>query len=119
MLVVVGLVTYPLVFIFGIIALRRRRRRLDGAGVQRAGVGRRRATTPPSAAASPTRWSSRSSPPSASAVLVYSFSRIMLFLSKTSGPAVFAVVAALLLAVGFVIAFVPTLKSGADRRASP
>ena len=46
------------------------------------------------------------------AILVYSFSRIMLFLSKTSGPAVFGVVAALLLAVGFVIAFVPSIKSG-------
>ena len=43
----------------------RRRRRLDGAGLQRAGVGRRRRSTPPSAGASPTRWSSRSSPPSA------------------------------------------------------
>ena len=46
------------------------------------------------------------------AVLVYSFSRIMLFLSKATGPAVFAVVAVLILAVGFVIAFVPTIKSG-------
>jgi hypothetical protein len=36
----------------------------------------------------------------------------MLFLSKATGPAVFAVVALLILAIGFVIAFVPTIKSG-------
>ena len=37
----------------------------------------------------------------------------MLFLSKSTGPAVFAVIAALILAVGFVIAFRPSLRTGA------
>ena len=86
-LVVVGLVTYPVVFVFGIIVLLAAAVEWMVAGVERAGVGRRRVTTPTSASASPTRSSSRSSPPSASAIIVYSFSRIMLFLSKTSGPA--------------------------------
>jgi hypothetical protein len=34
-------------------------------------------------------------------------------LSKTSGPAVFGTIAAVLLVIGFVIAFVPSIKSGA------
>lgn len=46
-------------------------------------------------------------------VIVYSFSRIMLFLSKTGGPVAFGVIAALVLAVGFVFAMRPTLRSGA------
>jgi hypothetical protein len=37
----------------------------------------------------------------------------MLFLSKSSGPAVFATIAALVLAVGFLIAFRPSLRAGA------
>ena len=77
----------------------RRDRRVDG---RRPGASGPRPTSTYNAerprAASPTRWSSRSSPPSASAIIVYSFSRIMLFLSKTSGPALFGVIAALVLA---------------------
>jgi len=43
-------------------------------------------------------------------IVVYSFSRIMLFLSKTSGPVVFGVIAALILLVGFLFASRPTLQ---------
>jgi hypothetical protein len=45
-------------------------------------------------------------------VIVYSFSRIMLFLSKTGGPVAFGVVAFLLLVFGFIVAKAPGLKSG-------
>jgi hypothetical protein len=44
--------------------------------------------------------------------LIYSFSRIMLWLSKSSGPALFAVIAALVLVVGFIVAFRPSVRSG-------
>ena len=47
------------------------------------------------------------------AIIVYSFSRIMLFLSKTGGAVAFALIAALVLAAGFVIAFRPSLRTGA------
>lgn len=47
------------------------------------------------------------------AIIVYSFSRIMLFLSKTGGVAAFAVLAALVLLGGFVIAYRPSLRAGA------
>ncbi|MEX0847366.1 MAG: hypothetical protein WD023_06260 [Ilumatobacteraceae bacterium] len=43
-------------------------------------------------------------------VIIYSFSRIMLFLSKEAGPAVFAILAALLLAAGFLFASRASLK---------
>jgi len=46
------------------------------------------------------------------AVVVFSFSRIMLFLSKTEGPVVFVVVAVLIMIGGFLFAARPTLKKG-------
>ena len=49
----------------------------------------------------------------AAVVIVYSFSRIMLFLSKTGGPVAFSVVALLFLVFGFLIAKMPSIKSGA------
>ena len=45
-------------------------------------------------------------------VIIYSFSRIMLFLSKASGPAVFGIIAALVLVSGFVISARPGIKKG-------
>lgn len=45
-------------------------------------------------------------------VVVFSFSRIMLFLSKSGGPVAFGVIAALLLVIGFVFASRPTLRGG-------
>jgi hypothetical protein len=44
------------------------------------------------------------------AVVIFSFSRIMLFLSKTSGPVAFAVIAALVLFAGFLFASKQTLR---------
>lgn len=44
------------------------------------------------------------------AVVIYSFSRIMLFLSKEAGPAVFAILAALVLVGGFLFASRASLK---------
>ena len=44
------------------------------------------------------------------AVVIYSFSRIMLFVSKEAGPAVFAILAALLLVGGFLFASRASLK---------
>jgi len=46
-------------------------------------------------------------------IIVYSFSRIMLVLSKSGGPVAFGVIAALILVAGFVIALRPRLRSGA------
>lgn len=45
------------------------------------------------------------------AVIIYSFSRIMLFLSKESGPAVFIVVAALITVGGFLFASKASIKT--------
>ena len=85
-LVVVGLVTYPVVFIFGIVVLLAAaiewmvqawsERASADADVQRRGPRAR----------SPTRSSSRCSAAVGVGVVIYSFSRIMLCLSKTSGP---------------------------------
>jgi hypothetical protein len=49
----------------------------------------------------------------AAAIVVYSFSRIMLALSKTGGPVAFGIVAAVVLVAGFVIAFRPQIPNGA------
>ncbi len=46
------------------------------------------------------------------AVIVFSFSRIMLFLSKTGGAVAFIVIAALITAGGFLIAARPGLRKG-------
>ena len=46
------------------------------------------------------------------AIIVYSFSRIMLWLSKTSGPALFGIIGALVLLVGFIVAFRPSIRNG-------
>jgi hypothetical protein len=45
-------------------------------------------------------------------ILIYSFSRIMLFLSRTSGPAVFVVIASFILFGGFLFASRPSLRGG-------
>lgn len=47
------------------------------------------------------------------AVIIYSFSRIMLFVSKTTGPAIFAILAALVLVAGFIIASGASIKKSA------
>jgi hypothetical protein len=45
-------------------------------------------------------------------VLIYSFSRVMLWIDKSAGPAVFVVTGALILFGGFVFASKPSLKKG-------
>jgi hypothetical protein len=111
-LVVVGLVTYRVVFVFGILAL------LAAAVEWMVQAWSERASADVvfnedvrSRIAHPLEF------PILAAVgvgiIVYSFSRIMLFLSKSSGPAVFAAIAVLVLAAGFVIAFRPSLRAGA------
>ena len=43
-------------------------------------------------------------------IIIYSFSRIMLFISKSTGPAIFGVLAALVLVAGVLFAYAPGLK---------
>lgn len=111
-LLIVGLVTYPVVLIFGLIGV--------AATITEWMV---------------EAWSERASGDTAfntevrgrfshplefpvlatlvAAVVIYSFSRILLFLSKTGGPVIFGVLAAVILAVGFVFAYRPQIKNGA------
>jgi hypothetical protein len=111
-LVVVGLVTYPPVFIFGIIALL-------GATIEwmieawseRASADARYNADVRGRIAHPLEFPLLAV--IAVVVLVYSFSRIMLWLSKTSGPALFATIGVLVLLAGFLIAFRPSLRAGA------
>jgi hypothetical protein len=111
-LVVVGLVTYPPVFIFGIIALL-------GAAVEwmieawseRASGDVQYNADVRGRLAHPLEFPLLALV--AVVVLVYSFSRIMLWLSKTSGPALFATIAVLVLLGGFLVAFRPSIRSGA------
>ena len=111
-LVVVGLVTYPPVFIFGIIAL-------FGAAVEWMieAWSERASTDLQHNAEVRARIAHPLELPLLAlvgvAVLIYSFSRIMLWLSKTSGPALFAIIGALVLLVGFVVAFRPSIRNGA------
>jgi hypothetical protein len=46
------------------------------------------------------------------AVIIYSFSRIMLWVSESGGPVVFVVIGALVLVGGFLVASKPTVKQG-------
>ncbi len=46
-------------------------------------------------------------------IIVFAFSRVMLWLSKTNTVIAFAVLASVVVAVGFIIAFRPKLKTGA------
>ena len=50
------------------------------------------------------------------AVVIYSFSRIMLWIDKSRGPVVFIVAGALVLFGGFLFASKPSLKKGVDHR---
>lgn len=103
-LVVVGLVTYPVVFVFGLVALLAAAVEwMLQAWSERASGDRTYNDDVRQRFAHPAEF-----PVLAAlifAVLVYSFSRIMLFLSKSGGPAAFGVIAALVLAAGFLIAF--------------
>jgi hypothetical protein len=112
LLVVVGLVTYPVVFIFGIILLIAATAEwMVQAWSERASSDVAYNADVRARIAHPLEF------PILAAVgvgiIIYSFSRIMLFLSKTSGPAVFAVIAAAILVVAFIVAFSPSVRTGA------
>jgi hypothetical protein len=110
LLVVVGLVTYPIVFVLGVVALlaatvewmlQAWSERASGDETYNSEV-RQRFAHPaefPVLAAI------------AFGVIVYSFSRIMLALSQDGGPAAFATIAALVLGTGFLVAFRRNLDS--------
>src|SRR5262245_3617937 len=111
-LVVVGLVTFPVIFIFGLIAL------LAGVveWMVQAWSERASADTEFNAALRG-RVTHPLEFPILGAIavgsLIYSFSRIMLFLSKTGGPAVFVVIAAFILFGAFLFAHRPSLRGSA------
>jgi hypothetical protein len=110
-LVVVGLVTYPVIFIFGVAALL-------AATVEwmlqpwseRASADTEFNTAVRQRMAHPLEFPILGA--IAVGTLIYSFSRIMLFLSRTSGPAVFVVIAMFILFGGFLFASRPTLRGG-------
>ena len=107
------LVTYPVVFVFGIIALIAAAVEwMVGAWSERAS-GRRPLQPRRPRSAFPIRLEFPVLALLAAVIIIYSFSRIMLFLSKTGGPAAFAVVAALVLVAGFVVAFRPQIGNAA------
>ncbi|MET0144526.1 MAG: hypothetical protein ABW328_07055 [Ilumatobacteraceae bacterium] len=111
-LVVIGLVSFPVVFIFGLIALLAATAEwMVQAWSERASGDVRFNADVRSRLAHPLEF------PVLAAIgvgiIIYSFSRIMLFLSKTSGPAVFGVIGALILVVGFIVAFSDSLRAGA------
>ena len=111
-LVVVGVVSYPVVFIFGIIAM------IAAAAEWMVQAWSERASADGGFnAVVRARISHPLEFPVLAAVgagiIIYSFSRIMLLLSKTSGPVLFSVIAVLILISGFIIAFRPSIRNGA------
>ena len=103
-LLAVGLVTYPVVFMLGIVALIAAVVEWTlQAWSERASGDRSYNTEVRERFAHPAEF------PVLAAlgfgVIVYSFSRIMLSLSKTGGPAAFGTIAALVLGAGFLVAF--------------
>lgn len=109
-LVVVGLVTYPVVFVFGIIALVATAVEwMVSAWSERASADPRYNVTVRERLSHPAEFPVLSL--LAAAIIIYSFSRIMLFLSKTGGPVAFGLVAALVLVAGFLVAFRPQVRN--------
>ncbi len=109
-LVVIGLVSYPVVFVFGLIALLAAVIEwMIEAWSERASADDRFNSGIRQRLAHPAEFPVLAA--LSAAVIIYSFSRIMLFLSKTGGPAAFGVLAALVLAAGFVIAFRPQVRN--------
>ena len=103
-LVVIGLVTYPAIFVLGVVALiaatvewmlQAWSERASGDATYNREVRERFAHAAEFPVLAALGFG----------VIVYSFSRIMLTLSKEGGPAVFGTIAALVLAAGFLVAF--------------
>ncbi len=111
-LLVVGLVTYPVIFIFGLVALLAATVEwMVQAWSERASADSRFNEGVRGRIAHPLEFPILGAV--ALGIVIYSFSRIMLFLSKTGGPAVFIVIAALILLCGFLFAYRPSLRGGA------
>jgi hypothetical protein len=110
-LVVVGLVTFPVIFVFGIIALLATVVEWMVQGwSERASADTAYNADLRGRLAHPLEFPILGA--LAVGTVIYSFSRIMLFLSRTGGPAVFVVIAALILVVAFLFAYQPTLRGG-------
>ena len=106
---------YPVVFIFGLIAAARRRRGVDGPGLERAGLGRRRLQRrrprphrPPARVPGARRHRRRHH-----RLLVQPHHAVPVEDRRRPSPS--ALIAVLVLAVGFIFAFRPSLQVGADR----
>jgi hypothetical protein len=111
-LLVVGLITYPVIFIFGLVALLAATVEwMVQAWSERASADARFNEGVRERIAHPLEFPILGAV--ALGIVIYSFSRIMLFLSRTGGPAVFIVIAALILVGGFLFAYRPSLRGGA------
>jgi hypothetical protein len=111
-LVVVGLVTFPVIFIFGLAALLAAMVEwMVQAWSERASADTRFNEEVRGRIAHPLEFPILGAV--ALGIVIYSFSRIMLFLSRSGGPAVFIVIAALILLTGFLFAYRPGLRGGA------
>jgi hypothetical protein len=110
-LVVVGLVTYPVILIFGLVAmLAATVEWMVQAWSERASADVAFNTSVRQRMAHPLEFPILGA--IAVGTLIYSFSRIMLFLSRANGPVVFVVIAASILFVGFLFAARPSLRGG-------
>jgi hypothetical protein len=110
-LVVVGLVTYPVIFIFGLAALLASTVEwMVQAWSERASADVAFNTSVRQRMAHPLEFPILGA--IAVGTLIYSFSRIMLFLSRTNGPVVFVVIATFILFAGFLFAARPSLRGG-------
>jgi hypothetical protein len=102
-LVVIGLVTYPVVFVLGIVALLAATIEwMMQAWAERASGDAGYNSEVRERFAHPAEFPVLAA--LAFGVIVYSFSRIMLWLSKEGGPAAFGLIAALILIAGFLVA---------------
>jgi hypothetical protein len=111
-LVVVGLVTYPVIFIFGLAALLAATVEwMIQAWSERASADSRFNEGVRGRIAHPLEFPILGAV--ALGIVIYSFSRIMLFLSRSGGPAVFIIIAALILVTGFLFAYRPSVRGGA------
>ncbi len=111
-LVIVGLVTFPVIFIFGLAALLAAMVEwMVQAWSERASADTRFNEEVRGRIAHPLEFPILGAV--ALGIVIYSFSRIMLFLSRSGGPAVFIVIAALILLTGFLFAYRPGLRGGA------
>jgi hypothetical protein len=108
-LVVVGLITYPVIFVFGIIALLATIVEwMLQAWSERASADASFNASLRGRLAHPLEFPILGA--IAVGTLIYSFSRIMLFLSRTGGPAAFVIIAAFILLGAFLFAYRPSVR---------